>query len=330
MSLSGDMSLNAAALAASELTLTSPPPLCPTMCSRERSFVLVVLLLCVMVFTFHEVGRNSDQSWYPTSMMSLRTALATSCVRTEAALQANPLRTDDAYWAEQVAILLELQLASGSHGLKAAPARNGSLEWQRDYDRNLQTVDVVRRCNAELPCNVLVFGVEWDALLVGQVNWHGSQTVFLEDNYRWETVVRKKAPCMETFGVFYHTKLKDWPYYLESYNHRLLDLALPHRVLATPWDVIIVRGPAGDAQLLGAFDNPGRMQSLYAAAGLAQLYFRYPKRREHVDVLVFDTDRIVEKRFSERFLGADNRVGEAGGAARFQLRRNFAQQDILE
>lgn len=322
LSLSGDVSLSAAALAANELIVSAPAPLCPVVCSRERSFALLVAVLCLMMFTFYEVGRPSDQSWYPTSMISVSSAEQSACAHTAAALAAHPER-DDAYWDEAVKALLDLQAASigPSQFLKRPlvelPDQSAQLASLR------LVVDVVRNCSAALPCNVLVFGVEWDALLLTEVNWRGGQTVFLEDNYHWEAVVRKKVPCMETYGIYYHTRLKDWPYYVEPYNFKELDLLVPHRVITTPWDVIVVRGPAGDTRLLGAFDNPGRMQSLYAAAALARLYFRYPARRDAVDVLVYDFDRVVEKRFAELFLGAANKHAVAGKTAHFRMHKSF-------
>ncbi len=323
LSLSGDVSLSAAALAANELFVSAPAPICPVVCSRERSFLVLVAVLCVMMFTFYEVGRPSDQSWYPTSMISVSTAESSACAHTEATLASHPMR-DDGDWNEAIKALLDLQAASRDSG--SILKRPLDLPDQSAQHASLRlVVDVVRNCSAAVPCNVLVFGVDWDALLLTEVNWRGGATVFLEDNYKWEGVVRQKVPCMETYGVYYHTRLKDWPYYVEPYNFKELDLLVPHRVVTTPWDVIVVRGPAGDARLLGAFDNPGRMQSLYAAASLARLYFRYAARRDAVDVLVYDFDRVVEKRFAELFLGAANQVAVSGTTAHFRVPRKQAE-----
>ena len=124
-------------------------------------------------------------------------------------------------------------------------------------------LDLVANCSA--PCNVLVFGVAWDALLLAEANWAG-RTVFLEDDYKWQQMVRKKAPCMDTYLVHYSTRLRDWPLYEEPKNYGLLEMVLPLSVVTTPWDIIVVRGPAGTPQRLGVFESPGRMQSLFMAS----------------------------------------------------------------
>ena len=59
------------------------------------------------------------------------------------------------------------------------------------------------------------------------------------------------------------------------------------------------------------------MQSLYTASRLARLYFRHPERRKHVDVVVYDSERMVEKKFSSLFLGDDNIVEKAGSLTRY-------------
>jgi hypothetical protein len=315
LSLSGDVTVSAAVLAANDLMVSAPHPLCPIVCSRERSFVLIVIMLLVMIFTFHEMGRNSDLAWYPASMLSLSDAQSNQCVRTEGALATRPERSD-AYWDSSVKALVELQ--GIAHDADAA-ARVEAAE--------ALVVSVLRNCSNF--CNVLVFGVSWDAILISEANWAGGATVFLEDDTKWETVVRKKVHCMESYVVHYQTRLRDWPLYEEPYNYKMLDMLLPYRVVSTPWDVIIVRGPAGEPQRLGAFDNPGRMQSLYTASHLARLYFRFPPRSDAVDVLVFDIDRMVENRFANRFLGADNIVGKAGDVAHFKLRRGFEKDFVV-
>ena len=62
---------------------------------------------------------------------------------------------------------------------------------------------------------------------------------------------------MQSFLVTYSTRLRDWPMYVAPKNKEQLDMVLPLVVARTAWDVIIVRGPSGDATKLGAWNSPG-------------------------------------------------------------------------
>ena len=59
--------------------------------------------------------------------------------------------------------------------------------------------------NCTQPCNVLVFGVAWDAMLLMEANWLG-KTVFLEDNFKWQALVRFSYTKFSFCGSFIFTK----------------------------------------------------------------------------------------------------------------------------
>ena len=188
-----------------------------------------------------------------------------------------------------------------------------------DYFLTLSTL-----LNCTAPCNTLVFGLSWDASLILEANVLG-RTIFLEDDTKWAGIVRRKVPCANTYSVVYSTKLRDWPVYEDPVSHSRLDMTLPLDVVTTPWDLIIVQGPSGDPTRLGAWENPGRMQSIYTASRLASRYFQFPARNSAVSVVVFDTDRLVENRFSDRFLGKENLAMAKGTTRLYRLHENFAQ-----
>eukprot|EP00019_Armaparvus_languidus_P007766 CAMPEP_0168591724 /NCGR_PEP_ID=MMETSP0420-20121227/7298_1 /TAXON_ID=498008 /ORGANISM="Pessonella sp." /LENGTH=254 /DNA_ID=CAMNT_0008627557 /DNA_START=143 /DNA_END=903 /DNA_ORIENTATION=- len=251
-----------------------------------------LLLIFIMMFTFQEIGRNSGDAWYSSTYISLAEAISNECIRTEAQIAIRPVRNEK-YWSNSIRTLAE-------------QAEETAFKMRTEAEYRM-VVDAISNCTAPEPCNVLVFGVGWDAFLLIDANFHG-RTVFLEDDRKWQQMVRKRIPCMQSFLVTYSTRLRDWPMYVAPKNKEQLDMVLPLVVARTAWDVIIVRGPSGDATKLGAWNSPGRMQSLYTASRLARLYFRHPERRKHVDVVVYDSERMVEKKFSSLFLGDDNIV----------------------
>jgi hypothetical protein len=244
LSLSGDVTVSAAVLAANDLMVSTPHPLCPVVCSRERSFVLIVIMLLVMIFTFHEMGRNSDLAWYPASMLSLSAAQSNQCVRTEGALATRPERSD-AYWDSSVKALVELQ--GIAHDADAA-ARVEAAE--------ALVVSVLRNCSDF--CNVLVFGVSWDAILISEANWAGGATVFLEDDHQ----VGDGRPQEGALHGELCRSLPDPSQGLARSTRsptttKCSTCSSRTASSSTPWDVIIVRGPAGEPQRLGAFDKSG-------------------------------------------------------------------------
>jgi glucuronoxylan 4-O-methyltransferase len=68
-----------------------------------------------------------------------------------------------------------------------------------------------------------------------------------------------------------------------------LEMELPSSVRDRDWDVILVDAPSGYHP-----EHPGRMQSIYMAAELAE---------EGTDIFVHDINRAVEKAYSNKFLG---------------------------
>ncbi|KAL2456111.1 Glucuronoxylan 4-O-methyltransferase 2 [Abeliophyllum distichum] len=142
---------------------------------------------------------------------------------------------------------------------------------QQDLYEVSKTLSVLER---KSPCNFLVLGLGFDSLLWTSLN-HGGRTVFLEDNEKWMTMVKKKMPSLEMYLVTYDTKI--------SQADELLNIE---------WDVIMVDAPVGSYNR-----GPGRMNAIYTAGLLA-------KNREdgETDVFVHDIERKVEDTFSRAFL----------------------------
>jgi len=263
---------------------------------------ILLFVMSVQIF-----GRNNDGAWYSSTYMTLTTAHANECIPTAASIVVHPSRNEH-YWNNAIRLVAE----------QSAESTALSQQIAEEYQLVIDTI-----LNCTQPCNVLVFGVGWDSMLLVEANRRG-RTVFLEDDYKWQQMVRKKVPCMETYLVHYSTRLRDWPLYELAANIAQLEMALPLVATTTPWDVIIVRGPAGEATRLGAWNSPGRMQSLWTASRLAKWYFRHPPRRTFVDVVVFDAERLVEKRFANLFLNTDkNVIRSVGGVKLVRLNDGF-------
>lgn len=154
------------------------------------------------------------------------------------------------------------------------------------------------------PSNVLVFGVGRDSPLWMDAN-DGGRTVFLEDVAEWADFARKEVPGIEVHDVRYGTLRVFW-HLLKHVEERLWMDDLPGDVEATDWDVILVDAPRGTR-----WYRPGRMKSIYTASVLA--------RRSGGDVFVHDCHRSVERQASDRFLGADRLVGQAGSMRHYRV-----------
>ncbi len=81
---------------------------------------------------------------------------------------------------------------------------------------------------------------------------------------------------------------------------------LPPEVRDTEWDVVLVDAPRGTR-----WYRPGRMKSIYTASVLAD--------PSGGDVFVHDCHRRVEREASDRFLGPEQLVKEAGSMRHYRL-----------
>lgn len=145
-------------------------------------------------------------------------------------------------------------------------------------------------------CDLLVFGVGNDSKLWMHVNADG-RTVFLESSPFWGEMVRWWHPGIDVRMVRYGTKRSQWSELLEG-PEADLEMDLPEDVEEGEWDVIFVDGPSAQSG-----DSPGRMKSIYTAAGLA-------RGQPGTDLVVHDCDRPVERAYCDRFLGDDLLVRE--------------------
>lgn len=176
------------------------------------------------------------------------------------------------------------------------------------YEEYWCIAEVVRR---RAPCRFLVFGVGKDSRLWLETNARG-RTVFLEHSPRWIERVREEVRDAVIYPVQYPTRRYQWPWLLYK-PQRLRMEDLPGEVLATEWDVIFVDAPGG-----ARWKSPGRMQSIYTAALLA-------KRSADVDVFVHDCDRMVERVYSDRYIGKRHLVEQVGRLRHYHLSRSAAR-----
>lgn len=156
------------------------------------------------------------------------------------------------------------------------------------------------------PCHLLVFGTGRDSELYLQIN-AGGTTLFIEDNPEWIAYAKAHNPTIDIVQVSYKTHRFEAKKYLQLEHLHDLDLELPQKVIDTVWDVIIVDAPAGyNSQC------PGRMQSIYAAAKLAQ---------RGCDVFVHDCDRAVERLYTDHLFSRKD-LAETYGRTRHYVLSN--------
>ena len=134
--------------------------------------------------------------------------------------------------------------------------------------------------------NILVFGVGNDSELWQALNPLG-RNVFIEDSQLWLDNIIARVPNLEAYIVTYSTILTNWKRDIAS----VPQLELPADVNESQWDIILVDAPAGNKN-----DNPGRLQSIHAAANIAS-YGSF--------VLVHDCDRELERQYSSTYLGEE-------------------------
>lgn len=146
--------------------------------------------------------------------------------------------------------------------------------------------------SARSPCNVLIFGLAAQYLVLPSLNTEGT-TVFLEDN-----------PAKEAYELLKHARTdpacRPQARPIISSTCKLALKQLPKKVYKLKWDVILVDGPSGDSP-----EAPGRMAALYTAAMIA-------RSGDLTDILVHDIDRMVENWYTWEFLCEENLISSKG------------------
>ncbi|OVA09541.1 putative polysaccharide biosynthesis protein [Macleaya cordata] len=181
---------------------------------------------------------------------------------------------------------------------------------------------LTRIISLRVPCNLLVFGIEPQSLLLSSLN-AGGTTIFLEDNPEKLQGIRKinkgtrmykiehHAAAKEAYKLLQHARVNPGcapqagP--LQSSRCQLALTQLPKEIYELKWDVVVVDGPSGDRP-----EAPGRMAAIYTASMIA-------RAGNNTDVLVHDVDRMIEKWFSWEFLCHENLVSSKGKLWHFRI-----------
>ncbi|RRT37509.1 hypothetical protein B296_00051705 [Ensete ventricosum] len=156
--------------------------------------------------------------------------------------------------------------------------------WKMEEDDVRAIAGVLRRRG---PCNLLVFGIGRETPLWRALN-QGGRTVFVDESQYY---------CRPVQNLLFS-------------DCRLAINDLPNQLYDVAWDVILIDGPKGYEAAA-----PGRMSAIFTAAVMA----RY-RGRGHVDVLVHDYDRAVERLCSAEFLCSENLVAATSRLAHFLIR----------
>lgn len=145
------------------------------------------------------------------------------------------------------------------------------------------------------PVNLLIFGIGNDSIFWHRYNKHG-KTIFLEDDIEWRENIINKYPEIKSFIIDHDSDISQWKELIDE--PKRLYLKLPKEVKDTMWDVIIIDGPKGFK------GYPGRMKSIFMSSRLI---------KKNGDIFVHDSGRIVEKKYSDKFLRKENLVNKVYG-----------------
>jgi len=143
------------------------------------------------------------------------------------------------------------------------------------------------------PVNFLVFGLGLDSIIWNDHTNINGRTCFLEDVPDWINKVKSENPSLEAHFTQYTNSAKEADELLRAYQSgdtHCLRLDLPHTILNTNWDIILVDGPQG-----WHINNPGRMKSIFTA-------FDLQKNLKSGDIFVHDSTRYIEKLYCDFFL----------------------------
>jgi glycosyltransferase involved in cell wall biosynthesis len=154
---------------------------------------------------------------------------------------------------------------------------------------------IVQAIRSRPGCSLLVFGCGNDSTFWERAHPDGP-TAFVEDDAAWADKIRPRLETAEIHLVDHGTRLTEWVSLLNS--PQALELDLPQAIRDRKWDVIVVDGPAGHdnhAQHAG-HEAPGRMKAIYMASKLVA---------PGGCVFVHDCERLAERNYAARYLGAD-------------------------
>ncbi|KAJ8484294.1 hypothetical protein OPV22_016779 [Ensete ventricosum] len=272
--------------------------------SYRRRIWLVAFLsffAFVSILTLHNPTWARDPSGLPSSSSSSHATVASAATATT---RATPLP------AVVFDALVHYAVAS-------------NYTWKMEEDDVRAIAGVLRRRG---PCNLLVFGIGRETPLWRALN-QGGRTVFVDESEYYVAHMEARNPGLEAYDVAYTTKVRELPELLAESRRqrrgecrpvqnllfsdcRLAINDLPNQLYDVAWDVILIDGPKGYEAAA-----PGRMSAIFTAAVMA----RY-RGRGHVDVLVHDYDRAVERLCSAEFLCSENLVAATSRLAHFLIR----------
>ncbi|GAB2223663.1 hypothetical protein Droror1_Dr00004401 [Drosera rotundifolia] len=165
------------------------------------------------------------------------------------------------------------------------------------------------------PCNLLIFGLEPEYILLSEINAAGTTVILEDDPDKLKKVRRRlystrihkvqyKNPAREAYNLLQHAR-RDQACTPNSRSPEasscMLALSnLPSEIYRIKWDVVLVDGPKSDSP-----KAPGRMESIYSASLIAGT-------GNVTNVLVHDVDRTIEKWFAWEFLCEENLVSSKG------------------
>jgi glycosyltransferase involved in cell wall biosynthesis len=154
---------------------------------------------------------------------------------------------------------------------------------------------VVQAIRSRPGCSLLVFGCGKDSTFWERAHPDGP-IAFIEDDAAWADEIRPRLQTAEIHLVDHGTKLTEWVSLLDS--PPALELDVPRAIRDRKWDVIVVDGPAGHdehARCTGR-EAPGRMKAIYMASKLVAT---------GGCVFVHDCERLAERNYAARYLGAE-------------------------
>ncbi|GMH44948.1 hypothetical protein BSKO_12905 [Bryopsis sp. KO-2023] len=175
---------------------------------------------------------------------------------------------------------------------------------QMSHEQYIEVTKALHRCKG---CDMLMWGVGFDARLWCQMVAGHGRIVFLEGTPEWFELVKKEIVGIEAYLVPYKHNMREADALLrkELTDAELL-VDLPSTVKNTNWDIIIVDAPQG----YGGEKHPGRMESIYTSLQLKNKSISSGKKS--VEVMVHDASRHVEITWSDRVLGKTGFKAVAG------------------
>ncbi|GAB2269684.1 hypothetical protein Dimus_004606 [Dionaea muscipula] len=214
---------------------------------------------------------------------------------------------------------------SNEHGFQVTSTKKAST----NYSPNITGQEFKFLANLitkKAPCNLLIFGLEHEYVLLSEINAAGT-TIILEDDPDKLKKVRRRAssnstriqqvkyenPARDAYKLLEHAR-KDQvcaPNYKSLESSACCRLALtrlPKHIYRHKWDVVLVDGPRSDGP-----EAPGRMDTIYTASLIAR------SAGGITNVLVHDVDRTIEKWFAWEFLCEHNLVSSKGRFWNFRI-----------